>query len=151
MSGEHQVDLGCEPGTSYALVAREAEGWGGEWYRDDDGGRLKIPVVAGLRYGWVEGRLRADPASQGGSRLTFRVERSYYRLQTTSALVLAIAAAGALAVLFAPFFPVLWPAVPLGFMLTLGAWLFIVSHLRNSGPEEFLEALGHELENPGES
>ncbi len=147
MTSEHHVELGCEPGMAYALVAREAEGWGGEWQRDDDGGgSLRIPVVAGLRYGWVEGRLVAEPASEGGSRLTFRVERSGYRVQTTSALVLAIAAAGALAVLVAPFFPALWPAVPLGFMLTLGAWFFIVSHLRNSGPEEFLEAVSHEAE-----
>lgn len=147
---EHHAELACEPGKACAAVAREAEGWGGEWRQEGrHGGVLRIPVVAGLRYGWVEGRLRAEP-SEGGSRLTFRVERSDYRVQRSSALVLTFAAAGALAVLFAPFFPPLWPLVPVGFVLALASWFFIVSHLRNSGPEEFFEALSEPgVNNPG--
>lgn len=145
----HHAELPCKPGEACSVVAREAEAWGGEWKPEGkDGGLLTIPVMAGLRYGWVEGRLKAERSSQGGSRLTFRVERSRYRVQRSSALVLAFAAAGALAVLFAPFFPPLWPLVPIGFVLALAAWFFIVSHLRNSGPEEFFETLSEEGAGP---
>ncbi len=150
MNAEHHVELDCEPEAAYARVAREAESWGGEWHRDGAGGRLQLPVVAGLRYGWVAGRLWVESRDAAGSRLVFRVEESGYRVQTASAVVLVIAALGALTFIVAPFVPVLWPLVPLGFMLALGAWLFIVSHLRNSGPEEFLEAVARVAAHPPE-
>lgn len=141
MAAEHHVELAGDPFHSLELLSREASSWGATWRRDgQQRGRLALPVLAGLRRGWVEGEVTIEAAG-GGSRLTFRVEKSDYRLQTASVGVLAVAALGALVVVFGPFVPALHAAVPLGILLSVGAWLVIVARLRNSGPEEFLEGL----------
>jgi len=141
MTAEHQVELAEDPDASLELVSREATSWGAAWRRDGRrGGRLTLPVLAGLRRGRVEGEVIVEPAG-AGSRLTFRIDKSDYRLQGMSVAVLLVAALGALAVVVGPFVPALRPAVPLGILLSVGAWLFIVAGLRNSGPEEFLEGL----------
>ena len=56
------------------------------------------------------------------------------------------AALGALATIFVWWVPALLPVVPLGILLSLAAWFFIIARLRNSGPEEFFEALALEAE-----
>lgn len=150
MPAEHQVELTRDPHGSLELLSREATSWGARWQRDGLGGRLTLPVLAGLRRGWVEGEVTVEPAG-GGSRLVFRIDRSDYRLQTLSVAVLVVAAAGALVFVFAPFVPALRPAVPLGILLSVAAWLFIVAGLRNSGPEEFLETLALEAGEPPEA
>lgn len=140
---EHHVDLTRDPSGSLDLLSEEATSWGGSWRREGQGGRLELPVLAGLRRGRVEGRITVAHTG-AGSRLTFRVEKSRYRLEKTSVAVLAVAAFGALLFLLAPFVPRLLPAMPLGFLLTVAAWLFIVAGLRNSGPEEFFESLARD-------
>ncbi len=140
---EHHVDLARDPSSSLDLLSAEASSWGGRWSRDGLGGRLELPVLAGLRRGRIEGRITVVP-SGAGSRLTFRVESSRYRLEKMSVAVLAVAAFGALVLLVAPFVPRLLPAMPLGFLVTVAAWLFIVAGLKNSGPEEFFESLARE-------
>ena len=146
---EHHIELARDPAGSLELISREAASWGAEWSRESpDGGRLQLPVLAGLRHGWVEGPVTVEPA-EAGSRLTFTIEKSVYFLQRTSVAVLAFAALGALALLVAPFVPALWPLMPIAFMLAIGAWLFIVARLRNSGPEEFLETLAQMAEAAG--
>ena len=148
MPAEHRVELEGDPSRSLDLLSREATSWGARWRRDGQrGGRLALPVLAGLRRGWVEGEVTVEPAG-GGSRLTFRIDKSDYRLQAMSVAVLLVAALGALVVVFGPFVPALRPAVPLGILLSVGAWLFIVAGLRNSGPEEFLEGLAAQAAAP---
>lgn len=140
-AAEHRVELAGDPTHSLDLLDREAASWGAAWQRDGQrGGRLSLPVLAGLRRGWVEGEVTVEPAGDG-SRLTFRVDKSDYHLQAMSVAVLLVAALGALVVLVGPFVAALRPAVPAGILLAVGAWLFIVAGLRNSGPEEFLEGL----------
>jgi hypothetical protein len=61
-------------------------------------------------------------------------------------VVLAIGGAGGVSTLLWPFFPHLLELVPLGAVVALGAWMLVVTRLRNSGPEEFLEAVAEEIE-----
>ncbi|MEM7349472.1 MAG: hypothetical protein AAF657_01615 [Acidobacteriota bacterium] len=140
----HTVELPEDPITSQNLVAMAAKDWGGLWQTEDrQGGRLGLPVEAGLRRGWVAGRLNVE-ALDHGSRLTYRVDKSDYKVQKPAALVLAVAAGGASITVVAPVFPALWGLVPFGLLLSFGAWFFVVARLRNSGPEEFFEDLARE-------
>jgi len=140
-AAEHRVELAADPDRGLELLAREAASWGATWQRGgQQDGRLALPVLAGLRRGWVEGEVTVEPAG-AGSRLTFRIDKNDYRLQAMSVAVLLVAALGALVVLVGPFVAALRPAVPAGILLAVGAWLFIVAGLRNSGPEEFLEGV----------
>ena len=141
---EHSVELPEDPITSQNLVAMTADTWGGLWQAEGrGGGRLGLPVEAGLRRGWVAGRLTVEPTDLG-SRLTYNVDKSDYKVQKPAALILLIAAAGAMVTLIAPWIPALLGLVPLGLLLCLGAWFFVIARLRNSGPEEFFAELARE-------
>ena len=77
---EHRIELPEDPVTSLNLVAMAADAWGGMWQAEGRGqGRLGLPVTAGLRRGWVAGQLTAEPDGDG-SRLTFRIDKSEYRV-----------------------------------------------------------------------
>ncbi len=147
---EHSLELPEDPVTSLNLVAMAAEAWGGLWQAEGkDGGRLGLPVMAGLRRGWVAGQLTVE-LEAGGSRLIYRVDKSEYRVQRAAALMLLVAGLGAVVIIIAPLFPVLLRLVPLGIVLCLVAWFFVVSRLRNSGPEEFFEDLARESQDDPE-
>ncbi len=138
---EHSLELPEDPVTSLNLVAMAAESWGGLWQAEGPhGGRLGLPVMAGLRHGWVAGQLTAEPVGSG-SRLTYRVDKSDYRLQKMPVLILLLAALGAVTMTVALVVPALLGLVPLSIVLCLVAWFFVVARLRNSGPEEFFEDL----------
>lgn len=142
---EHSLELPEDPVTSLNLVAMAADAWGGMWQAEGrGGGRLGLPVIAGLRRGWVAGQLTVE-ANGDGSRLTYRVDKSEYRVQKSAALILLVAAFGAGVTVIAPLFPALLSLVPLGIVMSLIAWFFVVARLRNSGPEEFFEDLAREL------
>lgn len=128
-------------------MERAAEVWGAEWSRQ--GGRLALPVSAGLRSGRVEARLWTEPAA-AGSVLVLRVEQTAYRLRTNAVVVLGIAAAGALTTVVWPLFPRLLPLVPLGLVLAVGAWFLVITRLATSGPEDFLEVVRQAAEVGGE-
>ncbi len=137
----HRLELPKPAAAALGLLAENAEAWGGRWQAEGrEGGRLGLPVVAGLRRGWVAGPVKVEAAGRG-SRLSFRVEQSDYRLQKASVFTLVLAGCGALVTLIAPFFPALLALVPIGILLCIAAWLFIVARLSNSGPEEFFEDL----------
>lgn len=140
-AGEHRVELAEDPVTSLNLVAMAAEAWGGLWQAEGRGrGRLGLPVVAGLRRGWVAGQLTVE-ATDTGSLLTYRVDKSDYQIQKPAVLMLALAGLGALTALVAPFVPALLGLVPIGVLLGVAAWFLVIARLRNSGPEEFFEDL----------
>ncbi len=140
-SQEQNLDLPVDPRASLRLLAQAAEDWGGTWRAEGDRkGLLGLPVMAGVRRGWVEGEVRVESAGEG-SRLSFRVVDSEYRVERVSVVTLSMAAVGALVTLFAPLFPRLIALMPAGILLAVGAWLFIVARLRNSGPDEFFEEL----------
>lgn len=137
---DHRIELPTEPIETLRIVAKTAELWGAKWEPGADGGHLEIPVLAGLRRGWVLGQVQIEK-TDGGSRLVFTQEESIYRVQLAAASILALAACGAITILIAPLFPKLLGLVPVSMMLCIGAWFFVVARLRNSGPEEFFDEL----------
>ena len=142
---EHRHTVAFEPAPTLRRLAEQAQDWGGEWNPQGvSGGRLALPVLAGLRRGWVGGPVVVDRQPEG-TMVTFREEAGEYRLDLPAVVTLVIAALGCLVTVAAPFVPALWSLVPLGVVLALAAWLFIVARLRNSGPEEFFAELVSEL------
>lgn len=131
---EHAVDLEASPEEALAAVRKAAEDWGAELQEE---GRLQLPVIAGIRRGLVSGILEVQ-ASGEGSRVVFRPESSFYRVQTAAVMILLLAVAGGILTLIWPFFPQLMPVAPFGALLALGGWFLVVSRLRTSGPDDFL-------------
>ncbi len=148
MDGRHSVELAATPGAALAAVAHAAEDWGGLWQPTIDGGRLELPVLAGLRRGRLRGRVSVEPAA-GGSRVTFEVEDDAWSLHRPALAIAAIGGAGGLFGLVSPFLFAAYPErlrelsslVALGSLLAFTAWFLVVSRLRTSGPREFLESL----------
>ncbi|MCG8462262.1 MAG: hypothetical protein MI919_38755 [Holophagales bacterium] len=144
---EHGVVLDEHPAAALNLLAGTAEKWGALWQKEDGHrGRLGLPVSAGIRQGWVAGPVKAEAldGKKGRCRLSFTEEVGEYQVDRAAVMVLSIAGFAGVATLLAPFFPRLWPFVPLGFVLGLAAWLMVVARLRNSGPEDFLQAVADE-------
>ncbi|HEV2852446.1 MAG TPA: hypothetical protein VHC97_06555 [Thermoanaerobaculia bacterium] len=141
---EHAIDLEASPEKALAAVGRAAEDWGAEF----QGGRLNLPVLAGIRRGLVTGTVEVGPA-EGGSRVVFRPETSAYHVQTQAVVILLLAVAGGLLTLVWPFFPKLIAVAPFGAVLALGGWFLVVSRLRTSGPDEFLDAVAVNAEEQG--
>ena len=144
---EHRFEApSADPAAVLRLIGEAADAWGASWKsRGDRGLWLQLPVLAGVRQGWVSGEVDVE-ATEGGARLVYRIDDSDYRLDRATVFTLVLAAFGALVTVFAPFFPSLIRLMPVGIMLTVAAWLFIVGRLRNSGPEEFFEDVLAELE-----
>jgi uncharacterized BrkB/YihY/UPF0761 family membrane protein len=140
---EHEIDLGEPPDLVMAAVARAAEAWGAELERQERGGLLHLPFVAGLRRGLVSGPLSVEAIPEG-SRVIFRAEESRHYVHTASVAVLLLAGAGGLLTVLWPFFPQLLPVAPFGAIFALGGWFLVISRLRTSGPDEFLAAVAAE-------
>ena len=140
---EHAIDLDIPPGRAITAVEQTAKDWGAEFVRDGWGGKLHLPVVAGIRRGLVTGPVLVEPSGQG-SRVVFRAEESIYYVQTQAVVILVLALAGALMTVLWPFNPKLLAVAPFGAVLALGGWFLVISRLRNSGPEDFLEAVAAE-------
>ena len=150
MAAEHAIDLDLPPAGALSALRRTAEDWGAELQESRDGGQLHLPVLAGLRRGLMSGPVEVRPA-EGGSRVTFRPETSVYYVQTQAVLVLLLAVAGGLLTVFWPFFPKLLSIAPFGAVVALGGWFLVISRLRTSGPDEFLEALAAQEDGPGKA
>jgi hypothetical protein len=136
---EHTVELDLPPAAALAALRRTAEDLGAE-LQEGAGTKLHIPVLAGLRRGLVRGDVEILPAA-AGSRLIFRPETVVYHVQTQAVMVLLLATAGSLLSLLWPFFPKLLQIAPFGALIALGGWFLVISRLRTSGPDEFLEAV----------
>lgn len=137
-SEEYRFETMHGPAEVLRRVGETAEQWVGEWQPapGSEGGRLGLPVTAGLKRGWLAGEL--EVVEQGrGSRLLFKVDRGELRADRASVLVLSVGAAGGLVTIVAPFFPALWPLVPIGLLLGFSAWFMVVARLRTAGPAEF--------------
>lgn len=152
MSGERSELV--RGGTDLVLkaVERAAEDWGAGWQAGIAGGRLELPISAGLRHGRMsarldlEGGLAGEGVGEDGprTRVVLRPERAEYHLWTPAVVMLVVAVAGALLTVVWPFFPKLLPLAPFGAILGLSAWLLIITRLQNRGPEEFLALVaGH--------
>jgi hypothetical protein len=156
VSGERSELVRGDTGLVLKAVERAAEDWGAGWQAGIAGGRLELPVSAGLRHGRMsarldlEGALAREGVREGAgedgprTRVVLRPERAEYHLWTPAVVILVVAVAGALLTVVWPFFPKLLPLAPFGAILGLSAWLLIVTRLQNRGPEEFLALVaGH--------
>ncbi len=140
MAVEHAIDMDAPPAEALSALRRMAEDLGVEFQENGPGGRLHLPVLAGLRRGLISGDVEIRPAA-GGSRLTFRPETAVYHVQTQAVMILLFATAGGLLTVLWPFFPKLLEVAPFGAVIALGGWFLVISRLRSSGPDEFLEAV----------
>jgi hypothetical protein len=165
-AASHQVEIAANAAQALAAARAVATEWAASWETDEpdgrtDGGtagaaptaaehRLTLPMVAGLRRGEVQGRLRVEPAQAGGVpngvRLRFLPGAETLRIQPIPTAFLAFAGFGCLVVLAWPFVPALTPLVPFSVLLALGAWFLVIAKLSNSGPAEFLDAVRERAE-----
>jgi hypothetical protein len=133
-------------------LAETADEWGAGWTPEApsgegsiggaQGGRLELPVTAGIRHGVVSCRVRAEPtagAREGSCRLSLEIESERYRLNVPAVAILSFGGLGAIAATLWPFFPVLLGLAPLAVVLALCAWFLVASRVRTSSPAEFLE------------
>jgi hypothetical protein len=146
--GEYHREAAVSGARLAAGIEAAAEAWGAAWERE--GGRLDLPISAGLHSGRLKGRLRVEPVASG-SRLVLTVEARSWRPRTHAVALLVLAAAGGLVTVLWPFFPGLLGLAPMGAVLALSAWFLVISRLTTNSPEDFL-ALAVELgsEPPGE-
>ena len=111
-----------------------------EWHRSGTGGRLTLPLSAGLRHGLATGDLTSD--SRGSkTRIDLELHPFEYHLHRPAAYVLLIGALGAVAMVLVPIFPALVGFVPLGFLALLLAWFLVLSQIKNRSPEDFLSVV----------
>lgn len=136
------VEIEAPPDEVRRRMGPTAESWAGRWTGAGDfSGRVEIPAIAGVRVGWLALDVEILPDPPDGSRVEWRVAEERWQVQGTLVVILLLAALGAMTVVIAPFVPKLMPLVPLGIMLGIGAWLFVLARLRNAGPEEFFDQL----------
>ena len=144
---EHSVELPLSPDQTLDAVRQAAEAWGAEWRREGTGGRLTLPVTAGLRHGRLDGMVTAEAAGGASTRLRFEVVDSHYRLHWRAVVILLFGAFGAISFTLWPFFPPLLAIAPVALVLAFAAWFLVASKLSTAGPEDFL-ALVHDID-PG--
>lgn len=151
-SSEHRREIAAGHDAALSAVERAADEWGAAWTRHGTGGELALPVLHGLRRGWVRAELSSGPAGGGRTALRLAVTERHEGVHLAAVVILLISAAGGILVGAWPFFPRLLPLAPIGAILALGGWFLVVSRLRSSGPEEFLELVDRLAgEEPGES
>ena len=119
-------------------VRQAADDWGARWQPDGRGGRLLLPVSQGLKRGLVVARIEIESTAEG-SELNLTVEDEDYRLNRPAVVVLLLGAAGGLVTALWPFFPGLLRLAPVGAVLALVAWLLVVSRLRTTDTDDFLD------------
>lgn len=145
----HELEIEAPPAEALAAVAAVAAEWGAEWIPGDNGGQLRLPVIAGLRRGLLTGRVEVLPSRDDGTRLTLRAETAHWRVHGSAAAILVLGALGALPVILWPLRPEFLGLAPVGLVLMFLAWFMVISRLRTAGAVEFLEALDHYLGAPG--
>lgn len=139
-----RLDLDVEH--SLGAVEHAAELWGANWRRSGTGGRLELPVQAGLRRGVVVAAVSteavAGDGNDAGTTLVVGIESGDYHLQTAAVTILGIGGLGTLPLLLWPLYPKLLALAPVSLIFIVVAWLVVASRLQNSGVEEFLDMVG---------
>jgi len=141
VSRSHELELGSRPETVAGGISEAAESTGAEWSPTPEGGRLSLPVVYGLRRGKVVVRVELSPLGEQRTRLAWSVEESHLAVERSAVAVLSIAVVPLVVTIAWPFWPALFPLVPIAAIFGLIAWWLVISRLRTHGPEEFFAAL----------
>lgn len=137
----HRTTLPHPPEEALGAAAEAVEQWGGEWDRQGGAtGRVRLPIRAGLRFGYLDGELEVRGAPEG-SEVVLKPQKATYFLNSTAVAVLLIAALGALLLILWPFFPQLAQIAPLGAVLALLGWFLVLSRLESRGPDELLDLI----------
>ena len=136
------LELAWSADQTLERLAEAAEEWGAEWQREGLGGRLELPISAGLRHGWLRVVVSAEAIDKQRCRLDFDVQEEAMDLHRPAVAVLSLAAFGALVVSLWPFFPWILPIAPVSAVLAVMGWLMVGSRLRHRGLREFLELVG---------
>lgn len=141
MEQELKQDVEASPDEALEAVAVAAEMWSAAWEAKPGGGRLHLPVLAGIRRGRLLAgvEVRATPA---GSEVQLHVEQTEYEVNRPAVLFLVLGALGGLVTVLLPLFPKqLINFLPLAIVLLVGAWLLVASRLRTAGPRDFLDTV----------
>jgi hypothetical protein len=136
---------GCDATLEHLSSA--ADEWGAGWTREGLGGRLELPVTAGVRSGVLTCSVVAEQRPEG-CRLVLSVESESYRLNTAAVFILLVGGLGAVAATLWPFFPQLLSVAPLAVVLALCAWFLVAARVRTSTASEFLELVGDRCASP---
>lgn len=147
MAREYRREVPLPAGPALGAVAKAAEDWGAGWQPEGSGGRLTLPVSAGVRRGVLSGRLRIEPDAPG-SLAVLEIDDAHYRVNWPAVVVLGLGALGGLLATLWPFFPSLIGWLPLAAVLALVAWLLVASRLRSAGPEDFLDLVASHSPEP---
>lgn len=142
------MDLDCSPGEAQAALGVATKEWGGEWRAEGSGGRVALPVAAGLRRGLTECDVSIEPAGEG-CRVTFEVTAAAWSINWIATMILVFGAAGGILLLLWPLFPDLLGLAPFAAIIAFSAWFLVASRLRTSSLEDYLETLAVET-SPGE-
>lgn len=138
-SSEHRREIPADRDAALEAVEEAAEAWGAAWTRQGTGGDLALPILAGVHRGWVRAEVTTEPAGAERTALRLAVVERHEGIHVPAVVILLFSVVGGILVVLWPFFPRLIPLAPFGALLALGGWFLIVSRLRSSGPEEFLE------------
>jgi hypothetical protein len=141
----HELDLDRPLAEVADAVADLAEAWGAEWAPERGGGRLRLPVVHGLRRGVEAGAVTLTRLGEARTRLAWSRESSALAVERASVAVLSFAAVPLVVTIVWPFWPALFPLVPFAAVTGLVAWWLVISRLRPRGPEEFFAELARGL------
>ncbi len=133
-----QRTLSCPTTSALEALTEAAEIWGAEWQPEATGGRLLLPVVHGLRRGVVDAIVTLTPEGDT-TTLDLAIEGTHLSLNRSALAILVLGGLGGLAVVLWPLSPAILQLAPIGAVLALLAWLMVVSRLRNSSPEDFLD------------
>lgn len=151
MEPDLRQSVAASPARTLAALSDAAEIWSAAWEAGSDGGRLHLPVLAGIRRGRVLARVEVvgevvgGPESRGagddvGSEIRLYIEESEYEVNRPAAVFLVLGALGGLVTVIWPLFPErMINFLPLAVVFLLGSWLLVASRLRTAGPRDFLE------------
>lgn len=138
--------LEAPPAEALRAVGRAAEVWGADFEtRGTDGGRLELPVNAGLRHGRLEGTVRAVAVGEAATELAFAVEREEFKLPRVLVGLLLCGALGAVTALGWPFVPGLGKLAPMGALIALAVWFLVLAKARYVGVEVFFDRVEDEI------
>lgn len=115
--------------------------WDAAWESTPGGGKVHLPVLAGIRRGRVLGRIDVLEIVDGSCvRLT--IENEEYEVNRPALFMLLLGTLGGLLTVIWPLNPErLLALVPVGLVFLVGAWLLVVSRLRTAGIEDFLDTV----------
>jgi hypothetical protein len=133
------------PNEALRAVARAAEDWGADFEPQGTGGRLDLPVNAGLRFGRLAGTVRAVAVGETATEFTFVVEREEFKLPGVLVGLLLCGALGAVTALGWPFVPGLGKLAPMGALIALAVWFLVLAKARYVGVEAFLDRVEDEI------